>query len=55
MTTKLDNLAFEINVLKDDKPYAIVTVEGVINELKVEKAELRKKNEELWEDNTHMY
>ena len=55
MTTKLGNLAFEINAVKEDKPFATLTLEGVINELKEEKAELRKKNEELWEDNTHMY
>ena len=55
VTTKIDDLAFEINVVKEDKPYAIVTLEGVIKELKEEKAELRRKNEELREDNINMH
>ena len=55
VTTKLGDLAFEINAVKEDKPCAIVTLEGMIKELKEEKAELRRKNEELREDNINMH
>ena len=55
VTAKIDDLAFEINVVKEDKPYAIVTLEGVIKELKEEKVELRRKNEELRKDNINMH
>ena len=45
VTTKLDDLALEVNVVKENKPYSIVTLEGIISELKEEKAELSRKNE----------
>ncbi|CAB4003212.1 Hypothetical predicted protein [Paramuricea clavata] len=32
VVTKIDELAFEINVIKENKPYSIVTLEGVIDE-----------------------
>ena len=35
--------------MKENKPYSIVTLEGIISELKEEKAELCRKNEELRE------
>ena len=54
MVTRLDELAFEINVVKENKPYSIVTLEGVIDELKKEKAELCRKNEALRESNNNM-
>ena len=34
VATRLDELAFEINVVKENKPYSIVTLEGVIDHLK---------------------
>ena len=54
MVTRLDELAFEINVVKENKPYSIVTLEGVIDDLKKEKAELCRKNEALRESNNNM-
>ncbi|CAB4003372.1 Hypothetical predicted protein [Paramuricea clavata] len=54
VVTRLDELAFEINVVKENKPYSIVTLEGVIDELKKEKAELYRKNEALRESNNNM-
>jgi hypothetical protein len=55
VTTKLDDLALEINVVKENKPYSIVTLEGIISELKEEKAELSRKNKELRENNNSMH
>ena len=37
VATRLDELAFEINVVKENKPYSIVTLEGVIDDLKKKK------------------
>ena len=54
VVTRLDELAFEINVVKENKPYSVVTLEGVIDELKKEKAELFRKNEALRESNNNM-
>ena len=54
VVTRLDELAFEINVVKENKPYSIVTLEGVIDDLKKEKAELCRKNEALRESNNNM-
>ena len=51
VATRLDELAFEINVVKENKPYSIVTLEGVIDDLTKEKAELCKRNKELLESN----
>ena len=46
VSAKLDELAFEINHIKENKPYFIVILEGVINDLKKEKLELRKINDD---------
>ena len=51
---RLDELAFDINVVKENKPYSIVTLEGVIDDLKKEKAELCKRSKELLESNISM-
>ncbi len=51
---RLDDIAFEINARKENKLHSIITLEGVINELKEEKAELHRKNEELRESNISM-
>jgi hypothetical protein len=54
VAARLDDLAFEINAMKENKAYSIITLEEVIKELKEEKAELYRKNEELRESNTNM-
>ena len=54
VATRQDELAFEINVVKENKPYSIVTLEGVIDDLKKEKAELCRRNKELLESNISM-
>jgi chromosome segregation ATPase len=46
VSTKLDDLAFEINHIKENKPYPIVILEDQINELKKEKLELRRINDD---------
>ena len=46
VSAKLDDLAFEINHIKENKPYSIVILEDVINDLKKEKLELRKINDD---------
>ena len=46
VSTKLDDLAFEINYIKENKPYSIVILEDQINELKKEKRELRRINDD---------
>lgn len=40
VATRLDELAFEINNVKENKRYSIITLEEVINDLKKAKAEL---------------
>ena len=40
VVTRLDELAFETNNVKENKPYSIITLEEVINDLKKAKAEL---------------
>ena len=45
VATTLDKLAFEINNVKENKLYSIVTLEEVINDLKKAKAELCRENE----------
>ena len=54
VTTKLAYLAYELNGIKENKPYSIVVLESVIDELKKEKSELWKTNDELRKHNTHM-
>ena len=46
MSTKLDDLALEINHIKENKPYSIVILEDQINALKKEKLELRRTNDD---------
>ena len=46
VSTKLDDLAFEINHIKENKPYSIVILEDIINELKKEKLQLSRINNE---------
>ena len=43
LATRLYELAFEMNVVKENKPCSIITLEGVIHDLKKEKAELQEK------------
>ena len=52
VSARLDDLAFEINHIKENKPYYIVILEDVINDLKKEKLELRKINDDHQESNT---
>ena len=44
VSTKLDDLALEINHIKENKPCAIVILEDRINMLKKERLELRQMN-----------
>ena len=44
VSTKLDDLAFEINHIKENKTYSIVILEDIINELKKEKLASAKQN-----------
>ena len=46
VSATLDDLSFEINHIKENKPYSIVILEDVINDLKKEKLELRKINDD---------
>ena len=46
VSTKLDDLAFEINHSKENKPYSFVILEDIINELKKEKLQLSRINDE---------
>ena len=54
MRNKLTNLANEINIINENKPYSIVVLESLIDEHKKEKTELSKVNEELRKQNTGM-
>ena len=49
VTTTLSDLANELNTIKENKPYSIVVLEKVIHELKEERTELLKANNELRE------
>jgi hypothetical protein len=49
VSTKLDDLALEINHIKENKPYSIVILEDQINALKKEKLELRRTNNDQQE------
>ena len=51
VSNKLTDLSDEVRSIKESKPYSIVVLEGVINELKYEKAELFKDNELLKQEN----
>ncbi len=54
MTNKLTNLANEINIMNENKPYSIVVLESLIDEHKKEKTELSTVNEEIRKQNTGM-
>ena len=54
ITTKLADFAFEINNIKESKPYSILVLEDVVNDLKKEKLELSRKNDELRKQNISM-
>ena len=47
VSNKLDDLAIEINSIKENKAYSIVVLESTIEELKKEKRDLCKTNAEL--------
>ena len=51
MTNKLEDLAIEINNIKENKPYSILILENTVNDLKQEKFELNKKIDDLKELN----
>ena len=54
MTNKLQNLSVEINNIKENKPYSILVLENVVNDLKEDKLLLIRKNDELREQNMDM-
>ena len=54
VSNKLDDLAIEINNIKENKAYSIVVLESRIDELKKEKLDLFKVNAELRKENTTM-
>ena len=54
VTAKLADLTCELNSIKENKPYSIVVLENVIDELKKEKLDLNKANDELRKQNTSM-
>ncbi|CAB4045112.1 Hypothetical predicted protein, partial [Paramuricea clavata] len=54
VTNKLQNLSVEINNIKENKPYSILVLENVVNDLKEDKLVLIRKNDELREQNMDM-
>ena len=54
VSNKLDDLAIEINSIKENKAYSIVVLESTIEELKEEKRDLCKTNAELRMENIAM-
>ena len=54
VTNKLQNLSVEINNIKENKPYSILVLENVVNDLKEDKLVLIRKNDELRERNMDM-
>ena len=46
VSAKLDDLASEINHIQENKPYLILILEDIINDLKKEKLQLSKTNKE---------
>ncbi len=54
MTNKLQNLSVEITNIKENKPYSILVLENVVNDLKEDKLVLIRKNDELREQNIEM-
>ena len=51
LTNKLEDIALEVNIIKENKPYSILVLENAVNDLKQEKHELSKKNDDLREVN----
>ena len=51
VTNKLEDLAIEINNIKENKPYSILILENTVNDLKQEKFDLNKKIDDLKELN----
>ena len=45
LTNKLEDIALEFNIIKENKPYSILILENAVNDLKQEKHELSKKND----------
>ena len=54
VTNKLETISFEVNNIKENKPYSILVLENTVNDLKHEKHVLNKKNEDLRELNMTM-
>ena len=54
VTNKLQNLSVEITNIKENKPYSILVLENVVNDLKEDKLALIRKNDELREQNMEM-
>ena len=54
VTNKLQNLSVEITNIKENKPYFILVLENVVNDLKEDKLVLIRKNDELREQNMEM-
>ena len=54
VTKTLQDHSAEINSFKENKPYSIVVLENVVNDLKEDKLELSRKNDELREQNVNM-
>ena len=51
LTNKLEDIALEVNIIKENKPYSILVLENAVTDLKQEKHELSKKNDGLREVN----
>jgi hypothetical protein len=49
VTNKLEDISFEVNNIKENKPYSILVLENTVNDLEQEKHELNKKNDDLRE------
>ena len=49
LTNKLEDIAREVNIIKENKPYSILILENAVNDLNQEKHELSKKNDDLRE------
>ena len=54
VTNKLQNLSVEITNIKENKPYSILVLENIVNDLKEDKLVLIRKNDELREQNMEM-
>ena len=52
VTNKLEDIASEVNNIKENKPYSIIVLENTVNDLNQEKYELAKKYDDLKEINT---